>query len=118
MFVSHLKPSSSRYNCIITNTVFLFYERINFKHRQILKSGKGTQGKGCCRGGFSEKLLESSPMPDRINDSWLQDGPTAGQGGSTSVITGLRRGKKCCTAAVREDQEDVRKITLQAPRSG
>ena len=32
------------------------------------------------RGGFCEKLLEASPMSDRANDSWLQDGPTAGQG--------------------------------------
>jgi len=31
-------------------------------------------------GGFCEKLPEASPMSDRANDSWLQDGPAAGQG--------------------------------------
>jgi len=30
--------------------------------------------------GFCEKLLEASPMSDRPNASWLQDGPVAGQG--------------------------------------
>ena len=35
---------------------------------------------GGYRGGFCEKLLESSPMSDRANASRLQDGPTTGQG--------------------------------------
>lgn len=37
-------------------------------------------GNGGYRGGFSEKLPEAFPLPDRANASWLQDGPTAGQG--------------------------------------
>ena len=32
------------------------------------------------RGAFCEKMLEASPMSDRVNVSWLQDGPAAGQG--------------------------------------
>ncbi|KAK4824797.1 hypothetical protein QYF61_019465 [Mycteria americana] len=35
---------------------------------------------GGYRGGFCEKLLEASPMSDRANAGWLQDGPTTGQG--------------------------------------
>ncbi|KAJ7412423.1 hypothetical protein BTVI_46489 [Pitangus sulphuratus] len=35
---------------------------------------------GDYRGGFCEKLQEASPMSDRANASWLQDGPTLGQG--------------------------------------
>jgi len=34
---------------------------------------------GYYRGGFCEKLLEASPMSNRANASWLQDGPTTGQ---------------------------------------
>ena len=35
---------------------------------------------GGYKGGFCAKLLEASPMFDRANASWLQDGHTAGQG--------------------------------------
>lgn len=45
-------------------------------------------------------------MSDRANASWLQDGPTAAKaeptisdGGSTSEVTYLRRGKSYCTTA-------------------
>jgi len=33
-----------------------------------------------CRGGFCEKLLEASPVSNGANVSWLQGGPTTGQG--------------------------------------
>ena len=64
----------------------------------------GLRGKvlvaGGYRDGFCEKLLEASPKSDKANDSRLQDGRAAGQGqamsdgGSTSVITYLRRKKQ------------------------
>lgn len=40
------------------------------------------------QGGFYEKLLETSPMSDRVNASWLQDGS------HITYIIYLRRGKE------------------------
>ena len=42
--------------------------------------GKVLVAGGGYRGGFCEKLLEASPMSDKVNASGFQDGPTAGQG--------------------------------------
>jgi len=127
----HFKLSSSRYNSLIlsaeirsdtTIVILLFYGRINFKHRQSIKSGKEGQGGGCCRDGFCENMPEASHMPDRASFShpaarqtcrW----PRLSHGGSASVITYLKRGKRCCTAAVREEREPVRETTLQTARS-
>ena len=41
---------------------------------KVLVAGGGYRG-GCC-----EKLLEASPMSDKVNASGFQDGPTASQG--------------------------------------
>lgn len=42
---------------------------------------------------------------------------TIGITGGTSVTTHLGKGKKCCTAAVKEQWENISDITLQTPRS-
>jgi len=44
-----------------------------------VRQGFGS-GVGGDRGGFCEKLLEASPVSNTASASWLQDGPTVGQG--------------------------------------
>jgi len=66
----------------------------------------GLRGKvlvvGGYRGGFCEKLLEASPMPDKASasssktDSPLARAKPISDGGSASVITDLRRGRRNC----------------------
>ena len=67
---------------------------------------------GKYRRGFSEKLLEGSPVSDTANASQLQDRLTAGQGeaqhgGSASGITYLKRGKKKCEIAAGERSDNT-----------
>lgn len=63
--------------------------------------GKGLVA-GDYRGGFCEKLPEASPVSDRANATGSRTDPPLGtaepitDGGITSGITCLRKGKSCC----------------------
>jgi len=63
-----------------------------------------------CRHGFCEKTAEASSMSNKASSSWLQDRPLLAKahpisyGGSTSLITYLRKGKHCYTTAVRKEE--------------
>jgi len=60
--------------------------------------------------GFCEKLLATSPCPiqlipeDSKTDPLLAKAKPISDGGSTSVITCLGRGKNCCARAVKKEE--------------
>ncbi|GAB0183220.1 hypothetical protein GRJ2_000787300 [Grus japonensis] len=69
-------------------------------------------GKGY-RGGFCEKLLEASPVPDRANASRLQDGSAPGQGQANqrlcdNIFKKENKRVKENFCSRREEREDVR----------
>lgn len=59
-----------------------------------------------CRSGLCAKRPGAAPILDGASSSWLQKVSAAGQSRdaiSGAIITYIRKGKKCCATAVREE---------------